>query len=195
MFGFLLIAYLIGSIPTAYLLSRWFGAGDIREVGSRNAGATNVTLNVGWLPGFLTLAGDMGKGYLAAAVGSLSSSPLVKYLTPAFAIAGHNWPVWLRFHGGGGLATFVGGCLAPQDGLCPPSDWTVGSSLHPSQRPRPQRSAGLCFAAGCRPIGAGARPDDYLHHHVKSCRHAAPPAIYQGKGQALDQGIGGGPRR
>jgi glycerol-3-phosphate acyltransferase PlsY len=111
LFGFLLIAYLIGSIPTAYLLSRWFGAGDIREVGSRNAGATNVTLNVGWLPGFLTLAGDMGKGYLAAAVGSLSSSPLVKYLTPAFAIAGHNWPVWLRFHGGGGLATFVGGCL------------------------------------------------------------------------------------
>ena len=81
-------------------------------MGSRNAGATNVTLNVGWLPGFLTLAGDMGKGYLAAAVGSLSSSPLVKYLTPAFAIAGHNWPVWLRFHGGGGLATFVGGCLA-----------------------------------------------------------------------------------
>lgn len=112
MIGFLLLAYLIGSVPTAYLCTRWFRGGDIRLVGSRNAGATNVAVNVGWLPGVLTLAGDMGKGYLAAVVGGLSSTPLVQYLTPAFAIVGHNWPVWLRFRGGGGLATFVGGCLA-----------------------------------------------------------------------------------
>lgn len=111
-FRFLLLAYLIGSLPTAYLFARWFGRRDIRQLGSRNAGATNVAVTVGWLPGILTLLGDMGKGYLAALVGGISSAPLLPFLTPAFAIAGHNWPVWLGFHGGGGLATFVGGCLA-----------------------------------------------------------------------------------
>lgn len=54
----------------------------------------------------------MGKGYLAALTGSVSAAPILPFLTPAVAIAGHNWPVWLRFHGGGGLATFIGSCLA-----------------------------------------------------------------------------------
>ncbi len=112
MLGFLLIAYLIGSLPVAYLFGRWFGKKDVRCVGSRNAGATNVAVNIGWLPGTLTLFGDMAKGYIAAIVGAISPSPVMPFLTPAFAIAGHNWPVWLRFQGGGGLATFVGGCLA-----------------------------------------------------------------------------------
>jgi len=106
------LAYLIGSVPNSFLLTRLFDGRDIRHIGSRNAGATNVTLHVGWLPGALTFLGDMGKGYLAASIGSLSSVPLVKYLSPAFAIAGHNWPVWLRFRGGGGLATLIGGSLA-----------------------------------------------------------------------------------
>lgn len=108
----LTLSYLIGSVPFAFLLTRLFDGRDIRFLGSRNPGATNVTLNVGWLPGILTLAGDIGKGYLAAVVGGFSSTPLAQYLTPAFAIAGHNWPVWLRFQGGGGLATLVGGGLA-----------------------------------------------------------------------------------
>jgi len=111
-FRFMVYAYLIGSLPTAYLLTRWFAGRDIRQLGSRNAGTANVVVNVGWLPGILTLLGDMGKGYLAALVGELSSVPLLPFLTPACAIAGHNWPIWLGFHGGGGLATFVGGCLA-----------------------------------------------------------------------------------
>lgn len=106
------LSYIIGSVPSSFLFTRLFDGRDIRHLGSRNAGATNVTLNVGWLPGILTLLGDVGKGYLAAVVGGLSSTPLAPYLTPAFAIAGHNWPVWLRFRGGGGLATFIGGSLA-----------------------------------------------------------------------------------
>ena len=105
------LAYLIGSVPTAYLLGRWCGRRDIREVGSGNAGATNVAKSVGWLPGLLTLAVDMGKGYLAAMVGEFSRIPVIGALTPAFAVAGHNWPVWLRFRGGSGLATFIGACL------------------------------------------------------------------------------------
>lgn len=112
MLRFMLVAYMIGAVPNAYLFARWFGGRDIRRLGSRNAGATNVAVNVGWLPGLLTLLGDMGKGYLAAVIGGLSSIPLVSYLTPACAIAGHNWPIWLRFRGGGGLATLIGGCLA-----------------------------------------------------------------------------------
>jgi len=112
LFRFFLIAYLIGSLPTAYLIARLFGKVDIRRLGSQNVGATNVVANVGWLPGVITLLTDMGKGYLAVLVGGVSSAPILPFLTPAAAIAGHNWPVWLRFHGGGGLATYVGGCLA-----------------------------------------------------------------------------------
>ncbi len=106
-----LLSYLIGSCPNAYLFGRWFGGRDVRRVGSRNVGATNVVANVGWLAGALTLIGDLGKGYLAALVGGPSADSVVSFLAPAFAIAGHNWPVWLGFHGGGGLATFVGACL------------------------------------------------------------------------------------
>ena len=106
------LAYFIGSVPSSFLLTRLFDGRDIRELGSRNAGATNVTLNVGWIPGLLTLLGDAGKGYVAAVIGRFAQAPICPYLTPAFAIAGHNWPVWLRFRGGGGLATFIGGALA-----------------------------------------------------------------------------------
>ncbi len=106
-----LTAYLIGSFPSAYVFTKWFGKRDIRHVGSENVGATNVAWNIGWLPGVLTLAGDLAKGYLAALVGGLASRSSWTALAPAFAIAGHNWPVWLGFHGGGGLATFVGACL------------------------------------------------------------------------------------
>jgi len=106
-----LLSYLIGSFPNGYLFGRWFGGKDVRRIGSKNVGATNVVVNVGWIPGVLTLVGDMAKGYLAALVGGLSSGSIMPSLAPAFAIAGHNWPVWLGFHGGGGLATFVGACL------------------------------------------------------------------------------------
>ncbi len=112
MFRSLLLAYLVGSVPNAYLFARWFGGGDIRTLGSENAGATNVTVSVGWMPGMLTLLGDMGKGYLSALIGEVTSGyGLLPSLAPACAIAGHNWPVWLGFHGGGGLATFVGASL------------------------------------------------------------------------------------
>jgi len=119
MVTWLLLAYLIGSLPFAYLFAYWFGKQDIRRTGSRNVGATNVAVNIGWVPGLLTLLGDMTKGYLAVVLGKISSIRIVPFLTPAFAIAGHNWPVWLRFHGGGGLATFIGGCLAVADWRLP----------------------------------------------------------------------------
>lgn len=71
-----------------------------------------MTTSVGWLPGMLTLVCDLGKGYLSALIGEvMSGQGLLPVFAPACAIAGHNWPVWLGFRGGGGLATFVGASL------------------------------------------------------------------------------------
>lgn len=107
-----LCCYLVGSFPSAYLIARAYGRLDIRRVGTGNVGATNVVRNVGWGPGVLTALVDVGKGLgvvvLARATGAGTWRPLLGLVC---AIVGHNWPVWLRFHGGGGLATFCGGLL------------------------------------------------------------------------------------
>ncbi len=110
-----LLCYLLGSIPFAYVTTRLFHGGDIRTLGSRNVGTTNVVKQVGWLAGLLTLLGDMGKGWAAAAISSVAPVGQLRFALPAFAIVGHNWPIWLRFRGGGGLATFVGSCLVLSD--------------------------------------------------------------------------------
>lgn len=115
MLKYILLSYLIGSIPFAYICARLFHGSDIRYIGSQNVGTTNVIKQVGWLPGLLTLVGDMCKGWAATIVGALAPLQELQFVTPAFAIVGHNWPVWLEFKGGGGLATFVGSCLAFND--------------------------------------------------------------------------------
>lgn len=106
-------SYLLGAIPFAYLAARIARGIDIRRVGSRNAGATNVTLRAGVVPGLITALGDAGKGMLAvwwagSHFADVPAAPLVALLA---AMAGHNWSIWLRFEGGGGLATFVGGMV------------------------------------------------------------------------------------
>lgn len=105
------LCYLIGSIPFAYICTRFFHGGDIRCLGSSNVGTTNVVRQVGWVAGLLTLIGDMFKGWLAAVISTLAPLGELRFVMPAFTILGHNWPVWLSFKGGGGLATFVGSCL------------------------------------------------------------------------------------
>ncbi|MBI1986048.1 MAG: glycerol-3-phosphate 1-O-acyltransferase PlsY [Rhodospirillales bacterium] len=112
--------YLLGSIPFGLLLTRLAGLGDIRAIGSGNIGATNV-LRTGnrWLAA-LTLLLDIGKGWAAVAVvgrewGFLG--PLDAGLIAGMAaVVGHNFPVWLKFNGGKGVATALGvlfGALAP----------------------------------------------------------------------------------
>jgi glycerol-3-phosphate acyltransferase PlsY len=107
----LLVGYLLGSIPFGLVLTKAAGMGDIREVGSGNIGATNVLRNGSKGLAVATLILDALKG--AAAV------VLAKWLWPdavnfaaAGAIIGHLYPVWLRFRGGKGVATFLG-VLAP----------------------------------------------------------------------------------
>ena len=114
----ILIAYLIGSIPTAYLVAKRVRGIDIREYGSGNVGATNVfrTAGKGW--GSLVLVIDILKGCAATALLAPTSSafpeisiPLKQFLFGAAAIAGHTWTPWLGLKGGKGIATSAGALL------------------------------------------------------------------------------------
>lgn len=111
MIKLLVVSYLIGSIPFAYLFAHKWGKIDLRKSGSCNVGTTNVFQQVGVVPGLMTAVCDAAKGIVAVLVGSSTLAVGGGSLGLIFAIAGHNWPIWLRFHGGGGLATFIGGML------------------------------------------------------------------------------------
>ena len=108
-----LAAYLLGSIPFSFLVARAFGVRDVRRVGSGNVGATNVMRSVGKLAGAFALLLDVGKGAAAtlAALRLFPADPVVGALAALAAIAGHMFPVWLRFRGGKGVATGFGAFL------------------------------------------------------------------------------------
>jgi len=124
----ILLAYLIGSIPFGYLIVRTTGRGDVRETGSGGTGATNVSRRAGKAAGVLTLVLDALKGAIAVLVarimlGGAATNVNAKWFVAAAAvaaIAGHIFPVWLRFRGGKGVATGVGVffMLAPFALLC-----------------------------------------------------------------------------
>ena len=107
----LLSGYLIGSLPTAFIVARFVKGIDIRTVGSGNVGGSNVWLHAGKLPSVTTLLFDLVKGALVVAVLRANGFALETQLAAGVAaIGGHNWPVWLRFVGGRGIAT-TGGVL------------------------------------------------------------------------------------
>ena len=106
------IGYMLGNISTGVLISRAFGAGDIRKHGSGNSGTTNVLRTLGWLPSVLTLAGDCLKGYVACMIGRWLAGDLGMLLGGLCAILGHDFPVFLGFKGGKGIATSLGLILA-----------------------------------------------------------------------------------
>lgn len=120
----LLGAYLIGSIPFSFLVARLVSGKDIRTLGSGNVGATNVARTVGSKAGAIALVLDAAKGWGAVAlarwvVGGSFASPddadratLWIGLAAIVVILGHMFPVWLRFHGGKGVATAAGVFLA-----------------------------------------------------------------------------------
>ena len=111
----IILAFLIGSIPTGYLLNKYFGHGDIRKVGSGNIGATNVLRHSGKLLGFLTLLIDIGKGFLAVyLLFYLKLIELVSFvwndisIISSSVVLGHIFSPWLKFKGGKGVATMFG---------------------------------------------------------------------------------------
>jgi len=105
----IILAYLLGSIPTAYILGRFVKSTDIRKVGSGNVGTVNAFRSLGLRPALVIAAVDIGKGMLAVlAVQALGLALPVILLAGAAAVIGHNWPVFLHFQGGRGSATTVG---------------------------------------------------------------------------------------
>lgn len=126
----LVAAYLIGSIPFSFLVVKLFAGADIRQHGSRNVGATNVARSFGKMPGIIALLLDILKGYAAVLLArwltarpewpvpfGIDTSPLHSRafwiaLAGLVAVIAHMFPVWLRFHGGKGVATATGAFLA-----------------------------------------------------------------------------------
>lgn len=105
----LVAAYLIGSIPTAYIVARTRKGVDIRDLGSRNVGAMNVFYKVGFAEGLLVLAVDIGKGAGAVALARWLGVPVIaEFFAAGAAVMGHSFPVWLKFRGGRGGATCIG---------------------------------------------------------------------------------------
>lgn len=108
--------YLIGSVPSGVLLARLFGWPDPRAHGSGHTGALNVSRGAGWWALPLVMLADLLKGAFAVWLGShLPLNPWGAVAAGLGAIVGHNWPVWLGFRGGMGLATAAGavGLLSP----------------------------------------------------------------------------------
>jgi glycerol-3-phosphate acyltransferase PlsY len=109
----MVIAYLLGSIPCAYLIARLVKGVDIRKVGGGNVGTVNTMREIGTLPGVGVLLADIAKGALAVLIAQWLGLHLYwVFAVGIVAVAGHNWPVWLKFRGGQGLATTMGVLLA-----------------------------------------------------------------------------------
>ena len=111
--GLVLLAYFIGAIPTAYLAVRRFKGQDIRRLGDGNVGAANVSRIVGRRIGLGVGAIDIIKGIVAVLLARwLADPPAVAMVSGLAALAGHNWPVFLRGRGGRGAATALGVLMA-----------------------------------------------------------------------------------
>jgi len=105
----LVSAYLVGSIPTAYIAGRWWRGIDVRRYGSGNVGASNlVRLSAKWVA-IVVIIFDIGKGILMVWAAQAAGLGIAQQVAVGLAtIIGHNWPVFLRFSGGRGVLTTLG---------------------------------------------------------------------------------------
>ena len=110
-FSVIFFSYLLGSIPFGILVSKVFGLGNLRDIGSGNIGATNVLRTGNKLAALITLILDGLKGALVVVVARFISEDAA-ITASILDIIGHIYPVWLRFSGGKGVATFIGAILA-----------------------------------------------------------------------------------
>lgn len=125
---YILISYVIGSIPFGLVLTKAAGLGDIRKIGSGNIGATNVLRTGRKDLALLTLILDAGKAAFAALlIEYVSQSLIVGVLAGVAAIIGHNYPIFLKFKGGKGVAATLGLMLAatPLVGVLTALTWLV----------------------------------------------------------------------
>lgn len=105
-----LIGYFLGSIPTAYIATRFATGKDIRKVGGGNVGGLNTYREIGLIPAVAVGLVDVSKGAAAVAIAHwlLDLEPVYVYLAGGAAVAGHNWMVWLKFSGGKGMGASIG---------------------------------------------------------------------------------------
>jgi glycerol-3-phosphate acyltransferase PlsY len=106
----IIIGYLLGTIPTAYIVTRLWIKRDIRKLGGGNVGFMNVFREVGTLPGLVVVFIDIAKGAAAIAIAKwgLNVPDAFVLLAGLAAIIGHNWMPWLKFTGGKGMASAIG---------------------------------------------------------------------------------------
>ncbi len=126
-----LLAYLAGSVPFGLLITRAFGLGDLRGIGSGNIGATNVLRTGNKSAAAATLALDGLKGAVAVLIARALVGDTAALLAGGAAFLGHVYPVWLKFRGGKGVATFLGVLLALSwpAGLLACATWAVTARL------------------------------------------------------------------
>ncbi len=108
-----IIGYFMGCFQTSFILGKFFKHIDIRQYGSGNAGSTNAIRVMGPVYGIITFIGDAGKSILAYMIGiHYFESPHIAFIMGFFVVVGHNWPVFLKFKGGKGIASTIGLVLA-----------------------------------------------------------------------------------
>lgn len=127
----LIVAYLLGSIPTAVLIGKSFYGTDVRKEGSHNAGATNTIRVLGLLPGLVVLAIDVAKGWFAVYLSSNVFGSFLKdwgwvndfsyyaLLVAIVVVIGHALPVFAHFKGGKGVATMLGAVIGLFNNIIP----------------------------------------------------------------------------
>ena len=109
----ILISYLLGSIPTGFLIGKYLKNIDLRLIGSGSTGATNVLRNVGKWPALFVFIIDVGKGLISVKIAQYyADQGLIEILAGISAISGHIWPIWLKGKGGKAVATGLGMFLA-----------------------------------------------------------------------------------
>jgi len=114
----IIIGYFLGCFSTAYFVGKLMGNIDIREHGSGNAGATNMIRVLGTKAGVITFFGDGLKGALSVLIGIWIGGEIGGYCAGVAVVVGHNWPVFLKFRGGKGIAASVGTILVLQPAIC-----------------------------------------------------------------------------
>jgi len=123
-------AYLVGSVPTAYIVGRWRRGIDIRQYGSGNVGASNVVRSSGKWPAIIVIIFDIGKGILMVWAAQAAGLNIAQQVAIGLAaIIGHNWPVFLRFSGGRGVLTTLGVVLYLPLANGPIVPWALITSL------------------------------------------------------------------
>ncbi len=131
----IILCYMIGSIPTAYIFARKLKGIDIRQHGSGNVGSTNAMRVLGKIPGIATLILDMFKGFIMVVLSRYYALNYIHGMDPYMFVAicafvticGHNWPVYIKFKGGKGVATTCGVffALTPVSALITIIIWSI----------------------------------------------------------------------